>query len=151
MGHCSFWKGDPIFDHILLAMDGSESALQAAKVAGDLARALETKELHIVIAHEPVPTYSGESHTYNTIYSDPDKAQDIVQEAEAAVGSVPAAVHSELVEGQITGTVINMAKTRRSDLIIMGAPGLGRLAGALLGINALRIVSEAPCPMLIVR
>ncbi|HXD10333.1 MAG TPA: universal stress protein [Anaerolineales bacterium] len=132
-------------------MDGSESALQAAKVAGDLARAVETKELQIVIAHEPVPTYSGEPHTYNTINSDPDKAQDIVQEAEDAVGSVPASVHSELIEGQITETVINMAKTRRSDLIIMGAQGLGRLAGALLGINAQRIVSEAPCPVLIVR
>ena len=132
-------------------MDGSESALQAAKVAGDLARAVETKELQIVIAHEPVPTYSGEPHAYNTINADPDKPQDIVQEAEDAVGSVPASVHSELIEGQITETVINMAKTRRSDLIIMGAQGLGRLAGALLGINAQRIVSEAPCPVLIVR
>ena len=132
-------------------MDGSESALQAAKVAGDLARAVETKELQIVIAHEPVPTYSAEPHTYNTINANPDKAQDIVQEAEDAVGSVPASVHSELIEGQITETVINTAKTRRSDLIIMGAQGLGRLASALLGINAQRIVSEAPCPVLIVR
>jgi len=150
-GHCSVWKGDTIFDHILLAMDGSESALQAAKAAGDLARAVQTKELQIVIAHEPVPSYSGGPHTYNTINADPDTAQDLVQVAEDAVGSVPAAVHSELIEGQITETVINMAKTRRSDLIIMGAQGLGRLAGALLGINAQRIVSEAPCPVLIVR
>jgi len=132
-------------------MDDSESALQAAKVAGDLARAVQTKELQIVIAHEPVPSYSGERQTYNPISSDPEKAHDLAQGAEDAVGNVPATVHSELIEGQITETVINMAKAHRSDLIVMGAQGLGRLAGALLGINAQRIVSEAPCPVLIVR
>jgi nucleotide-binding universal stress UspA family protein len=144
-------KGGTIFDHILLAIDSSESALQAAKVAGDLARAVQTKELQIVIAHEPVPTYSGEQNLQNPMNTRLDKSQEIVQGAEDAVGNVPAAVYSELIEGQITETVIHVAKTRRSDLIIMGAQGLGRLAGALLGINAQKVVSEAPCPVLIVR
>src|SRR5262245_54369299 len=121
MGYGSVEKGDTIFDHILLAMDGSESALQAAKVAGDLARAVQTKELQIVIAHEPVPSYSGELNSHGPFNSQPEKSQDLLQDAEDAVGNVPAAIHSELIEGQITETVINLAKTRRSDLIIMGA------------------------------
>ena len=81
----------------------------------------------------------------------PDKSQEILERAEEAIGRVPAVVYSELVEGQITETVLNIAKTRRSDLIIMGAQGLGRLTGALLGINGQRIINEAPCPVLVVR
>jgi nucleotide-binding universal stress UspA family protein len=80
-----------------------------------------------------------------------DPSQEILQRAEQAIGKVPGVVYSELVEGQMTDIVLNMAKTRRSDLIIMGAQGLGRLTGALLGINGQRIVSEAPCPVLVVR
>ena len=148
---CNVQKGDTIFDHILLAIDSSESALEAAKVAGELARAANTKELRIIIACEPAPTYSGESTLQTPLNAVLDKSQDILQGAEIAVGHVPAAIHSELIEGQITDTVIDVAKTRRSDLIVMGAQGLGRLAGAMLGINGQKIVSEAPCPVLVVR
>jgi nucleotide-binding universal stress UspA family protein len=116
-----------------------------------LARASEAKEIQILIAHEPVPTYMGESNLHNTINTQLDQSQEIVHRAEDAVGKVPAMIYSELMEGQITETILNMAKTRRSDLIIIGAQGLGRLAGALLGINGQRIVSEAPCPVLIVK
>jgi len=128
-------------------MDSSNSAFQAARVAGDLARAVETRELQILIAQERV----AESITQNTIHTQLEKTEEILQRAEEAVGKVPAHVYSEMVEGQITETVLNTAKTRRSDLIIMGAEGMGRLTGALLGINGQRIVSESPCPVLIVK
>ena len=141
----------PYFNFILLAIDASDSALEAAIVAGEMARAVQATNLQILIAQEPVPTHTGESNLQNTSTYQQDKSQEILQRAEEAVGKVPAVIDSELVEGQITETILNMAKTRQSDLIIMGAQGLGRLAGALLGINGQRIVSEAPCPVLIVR
>jgi nucleotide-binding universal stress UspA family protein len=135
----------------LLAIDNSETALYAAKVAGDLARAVNPRELHIVIAYEPVPNYSGESNLYSANLNEQDKSQDILQETEKALGSVPAEIRSELIEGHITETVISVAKNRHSDLIIMGSEGMGRLTGALVGINGQKVVSEAPCPVLIVR
>jgi len=116
-----------------------------------LARAVQPRELHIVIAHEPVPNYLGEPSLQSTALNQPDRSQDILQETENAIGKVPAEIRSELIEGQITETVINVAKTRHSDLIIMGSEGLGRLTGALVGINGQKVVSEAPCPVLIVR
>jgi len=135
----------------LLAIDSSESALHTAKVAGDLARAVEAKELQILIAHEQAPSYTGESNLQNTINTQLDQSQEIVQRVEDAVGKVPAIIYSELLDGQMTETVLNVAKTRRSDLIVMGSQGLGRLSGALLGINGQKVVSEAPCPVFIVR
>ena len=140
-----------MFDKILLAVDGSEQALHAAKVAGDLVRSVKASELRIVIAYEPVPAYLGEPNLQNTINARMNESQNTFQEAESVVGEVPAEIHSELIEGPIAEAIINVAETRNCDLIIMGSRGLGRLAGALLGSNSQKVVSEAPCPVLIVK
>jgi len=140
-----------MFERILLAVDGSEHALHAAKVAGDLVRAVKAKELRIVIAYEPVPAYLGEPNLQHAIDSRMAETQDTLHEAETAIGEVSAEIHNEFIEGQVADAIINVATTRESDLIIMGSRGLGRLAGALLGSNSQRVVSEAPCPVLIVR
>jgi len=140
-----------MFDKILLAVDGSEQALHAAKVAGDLVRSVKASELRIVIAYEPVPAYLGEPNLQNAINARMNESQDVLHEAETMVGEIPAEIHSELIEGQIADAIINVAETRNCDLIVMGSRGLGRLAGALLGSNSQKVVSEAPCPVLIVR
>lgn len=140
-----------MFERILLAVDGSEHALRAAKVAGDLVRSVNARELRIVIAYEPVPAYLGEPNLQNTIDARMNESQGILQEAEKIVGKVPIEIHDEMLEGQIADAILDVAKTRNCDLIIMGSRGLGRLAGALLGSNSQKVVSEAPCPVLIVK
>jgi nucleotide-binding universal stress UspA family protein len=74
-----------------------------------------------------------------------------LEEAESAIGETQAEIQTEMLEGSIADAIIDLAKTRHSDLIVMGSRGLGRLAGAILGSNSQKVVSEAPCPVLIVR
>ena len=140
-----------MFDQILLAVDGSEHALHAAKVAGDLTRAVNAKELRIVTAYEPVPAYLGEPNLQNTISARMHESQSALDEAERVVGSVPSEIQTETIEGSIAEAIINIATEQHSDLIIMGSRGLGRVAGAILGSNSQKVVSEAACPVLIVR
>jgi nucleotide-binding universal stress UspA family protein len=140
-----------VFDQILLAVDGSEHAMHAAKIAGELTRAVRAKELRIVAAYEPVPVYLGEPNLQNTISVRLHDSQSALQEAEGAVGEVPAEIQTEAVEGPIAEAIINIATVHHSDLIVMGSRGRGRLAGAILGSNSQKVVSEAPCPVLIVR
>ncbi len=140
-----------MFDRILLAVDGSEHALHAAHVAADLARAMEATELRIVIAYEPVPAYLGEPNLSHAIDTRLTEAQDVMRAAKETIGDIPAEIHEELIEGDVAEAIIDVATTRRSDVIVMGSRGLGRLAGALLGSNSQKVVSEAPCPVLIVR
>jgi nucleotide-binding universal stress UspA family protein len=140
-----------MFDQILLAIDGSEPSMHAAKVAGDLVRAVDAKELRIVIAYEPVPAYLGEPDLSRTINDRMSESKSILQEAEEAVGEVPAKLENELLQGHMAETIIDVAMTQHSDLIVMGTRGLGRLAGAFLGSNSQKVIHEAPCPVLLVK
>lgn len=139
-----------MFKRILLAVDGSEHALRAAKVAADLARCMKA-ELRIVVVYAPIPSYLGEPNLQRAINSRLDEAQAILQKAVEAVGDIPAEIHTELLEGDAAEAIIEVAKTRSSDLIVMGSRGLGRLAGLLLGSTSQKVLSHAPCPVLIVR
>lgn len=140
-----------MFQEILLAVDGSDHALHATKVAAELARTLKSKNLRIVVAYDPIPPYLGEPNLQQAISARMKEAQKILKKAEEAVGEIPAEVHTELIEGSPAEAIIEVAKTRKCDLIVMGSRGLGRLTGALLGSNSQKVVSHAPCPVLIAR
>ena len=56
-----------------------------------------------------------------------------------------------MIEGSPAEAIIEVAKTRHSDVIVIGSRGLGRLAGLVLGSTSQKVVSYAPCPVLIVR
>lgn len=139
-----------MFERILLAVDGSDHALHAAKVAADLARCMKA-ELRILVVYPPIPPYLGEPNLQQAINSRLDEAQTILQKAVDAVGEIPAEIHTELIEGDAAEVIIEVAKTRNSDLIVMGSRGLGRLAGLLLGSTSQKVLNHAPCPVLIVR
>jgi nucleotide-binding universal stress UspA family protein len=140
-----------MFDKILLAVDGSEHALHAAAMAGDLARAMKSSELRIVVAYDPLPPYLGEPNLQTAIDARLREAQTVIQAATQAAGEVPTEIDSEMIEGSPAEAILDVCNTRRSDLIVMGSRGLGRLSGLLLGSTSQKVVSHAPCPVLIAR
>jgi nucleotide-binding universal stress UspA family protein len=140
-----------MFDKILLAVDGSEHSLRAAKTAGDLARAMNAQHVRIVVAYDPIPPYLGEPNLQHAIDARLRTASVILEEAIRVVGDVSAEVHSELIEGSAAEAIIDVADTRGSDLIVIGSRGLGRIAGAVLGSTSQKVVAHASCPVLIVR
>jgi len=140
-----------MFKNILLAVDGSEHALHAAKNAADLARSMNSEILRIVIAYEPVPSYLGEPNMQTAISARMKEAENILQKALDVIGEIPGEIHKEILEGPAAEAILDVSNTRKSDLIVMGSRGLGRLAGALLGSQSQKVVRHATCPVLIVR
>ena len=140
-----------MFERILLAVDGSEHGFNAARVAADLARAMKSEKLRIVVAYDRIPSYLGEPNLQRAIDARLTEAQGILQKAVEAVGDVPAEIHTELIEGDAAVAIIEVARTRESSVIVMGSRGLGGLAGLVLGSTSQKVVSHAPCPVLIVR
>jgi len=140
-----------MFENILLAVDGSTHALHAAKVAADLARTMPVGVLRVVVVYSNIPSYLGEPNMQAVIDARLQESNAILESALKKLGELPCKVHTELIEGSPAEAIIQVALARKSDLIVMGSRGLGTLAGLLLGSTTQKVVSHAPCPVLIVR
>ncbi len=140
-----------MFGKILLAVDGSENALHAAKMAGELARTMQSQNLRIVTAFNAIPSYLGEPHVQAAIDARLKEYNETLRVVLEAVGEVPSEIHTELIEGSPAEAIIEVAQTRSVDVIVMGSRGMGTLGGLLLGSNSQKVVAHAPCPVLIVR
>ncbi len=139
-----------MFKNMLLAVDGSEHALRAAKVAGEMARCLGA-DLRIVAAFEPVPGYLGEPNFQKSVASRMEQVETILAKALEVVGNIPGECKTEILEGPPAEAILRVAETRHNDLIIMGARGMGGLRALLLGSQSQKVVNEASCPVLLVR
>ncbi|MBE9523621.1 MAG: universal stress protein [Chloroflexi bacterium] len=139
-----------MFKDILLAIDGSDHALKAARVAGEMARSNDAA-LRVVVAYDAVPTYLGDPEFQQAVYARQKHAEEVLENALSFVGEVPGALKTEILEGPPAEAVLRVVGTRNNDLIVMGTRGRGRLSGLLLGSNSQKVVAHAPCPVLLVR
>jgi nucleotide-binding universal stress UspA family protein len=140
-----------MFEKVLLAVDGSEHALLSARTAADLARTVKSKELRVVVVYDFIPPYLGEPNMQYAIDARLEDAKSILENTVKVIGEVPCEIHTELIEGSVAESIIEVATTRKSDVIVMGSRGHGTLAGLLLGSTSQKVVAHAPCPVLIVR
>lgn len=139
-----------MYKNILVAVDGSEHALKAARVAGDFARKMQA-DLRVVTAYEPVPTYLGEPNLQRALDERFAVAQQIIDNALLEIGEIPGELKTDVLEGPAAEAILAVIEARNNDLIIMGTRGLGMLKGLLLGSQSQKVVSHAPCPVLLVR
>jgi len=140
-----------MFEKILLAVDGSEHALHAAEIAGNLARSEASSSLRVIAVYESVPEYLGEPNAQALIDAHMLRAETILTEAVKKVGEIPGSIETEVLSGSPAEVIIAVASAENSDLIVMGSRGLGRLSGLLIGSHSQKVVGHAPCPVLIVR
>ena len=140
-----------MFEKILLAVDGSAHALRAASQAADLARNMNSKELRVIVSYDPIPIYLGEPNMQLAYVNRKDESEKILNDALKVIGEVPAKVITQVLEGDTATRLIEAAEVNKSDVIVLGSRGLGSLAGLLLGSVSQKVVSHAPCPVLIVR
>jgi nucleotide-binding universal stress UspA family protein len=138
-----------MFKSILLAVDGSEPALRAAKTAGELARQLGS-DVRVVYCYEPIPTYLGEPNLQEALNARLVHASKIINPALSAVGHIPGALIEEKLEGPPAETILNVIEIRDVDLVVMGTRGLSQLAGLLLGSQSQKVAMHAKCPVMLV-
>ncbi len=60
-------------------------------------------------------------------------------------------IQSVLERGPVAETVIRQAQRRRTDLVMMGSRGFSDIQGFLLGSVSRKVVTHAPCPVLVVK
>ena len=140
-----------MFEKILVAVDGSPCSIKAANNAGELARKLGTSDIYLVVAYDPIPGFLGEPILQSIIDDRLDQANLIVEEGLKALGHVSSKMHTEVLEGPAAEAIIEVAKVREVDLVVLGSRGLGKLATLILGSTSDKVVTHSPCPVLVVR
>ncbi len=139
-----------MFKKILVGIDGSPQSLRAAAIAGNLSRTEKTT-LYIVVAYDPIPRDLGESSLQPLIASRIMAADELYERALDECGKVKGTIIKEVLEGPPAEAILSVAQTRETDLIVMGTRGLGKLASFIMGSQSMKVVSEANCPVLLVK
>lgn len=140
-----------MFNNILIGIDGSEHAYNAAKIAGDMARNLKAGTLWVVVCYDPIPAFMGASILDDIIAERMMEAEEILGKALDIIGSIPGELQTQVLEGPPAEAILAVAEARKNDLIIMGTRGLGKIAGLLIGSQSQKVVTHANCPVLLVR
>ncbi len=134
---------------VIVGVDGSETALEAARSAADLARKLGAS-LHLVMAighhrQQTVRGAGGESWTINSFTEAEQKLKDIAGQIQGG-----SAATTSVIEGDPAKSLVAEAERLEAQMIVVGnkrVHGPGRVLGAV----ALEVVRRAPCAVHIVK
>lgn len=138
----------PRYQRILNPTDGSEASARASVHAIYLAQRLQVQLDVLVVADVD----------YHLGIHLGEEIVELEQEGHATLDRVEQMAREQgvvatrlLVRGEPGPAILNVARERQSDLIVLGAHRMGRLERALLGSTSQYVSQHAALPVLIVR
>jgi nucleotide-binding universal stress UspA family protein len=146
--------------HLLIATDGSDDAITAAKRGLAVVATPDVISL-LCVTDEPLAASAGLESGFAGGITSPQEldqgwkaAQESADHAlDLTIAALDTTVSIErLVEDGPPGVAIcDVAKDRGVDVIVVGSRGRGAIKRALLGSVSAHVVHNAPCPVLVVR
>jgi nucleotide-binding universal stress UspA family protein len=149
--------------HVLVATDGSEQSLKAARYLRDLLAPASVEKVSVLAVVRPlaaVPFASdfGEEHHAAqqaemdpTGYSFQQAAREAVERVASELRDMTSNVDTTVRAGTPADQIVRAADELEADLIVIGGRGKGAMEAIVLGSVAYRVLHHAPCPVLIMR
>lgn len=142
-----------MFKHILVAVDGSECASDALTIAIEIAVARQAM-LSILYVVDPLKAIPPVVDMYG---SPPEFTEELTKDGFAILktcggraAAAGAQFETSLLDGPPVATIVNYAREKKVDLIVLGSHGRKGLSRVLLGSVAEGVMRDAKCPTLIV-
>ena len=141
-----------LFKNILVPYDGSSHSKHAFKVALDMAKKYNSK-ISLVTVLDTSPGYWANSNLCDKAMGG---ARTLVtkefESFESTAKKAKVSFHSEIIESHsITKTIVSYSKSKKVDLLVMGAQGITGWGKLILGSVTDGVVHRVRCPVLIVR
>ena len=138
------------FKKILVPVDGSEHSMRAAKYALELARLMDG-EIILIHCHKPFPVVLGEPYYQTAVDNLMGKSNTLVDPYRNLFREGGIQFADKILEGSPGNVIPEIAEIEKCDMIVMGSRGRTDLGGLFLGSVTHRVLSTAPCPVLVVR
>jgi len=146
------------FKRLLVAVDGSENAARAAQVAVALAKRFGAELIVCYVI--PTPTYSSQAGVLGAGELLRDYFEDAHKEANKVVDGVVKLAEADDVKAiavirdnvfSVVEAIVNLAKDRNADLIVIATRGLTGFRKLLVGSVSSGVTAHAHCSVLLVR
>ena len=148
-----------MYKHILVPTDGSTLSLKAVKAAAGLARGMNAKvtALHVIPSY--MPPMAEEAALAYTLFSPRDYKASTEKHAKAMLEKARLTIESGDVQcdtafvtnDQPWNAIVQAAKSKKCDLIVMASHGRRGLAGLLLGSETTKVLTHSKTPVLVCR
>ena len=145
-----------MYRHVLLATDGSELAQKAVAQGLALAKALQARVTALTVT-DPVPPMVFGDASFVVPIQEYDRtatahAARILDAVAAAAGSAGVTCEVAHGKGQLAAQgILDTAKAKGADLIVMASHGRRGISKLLLGSQATEVVSQSSVPVLVYR
>jgi len=143
---------------VLLATDGSDSSMHAARVLGDLIASQPEAQVTVLhVAHVPRSYFFTDENGNKVTPEVPmdimirRSAEPILRRTLSALGLPEDRVVTEVQVGEPAEEIVDLARLEGYDLIVMGCRGIGQMKELLIGSVSHRVLHTAPCPVLVAR
>lgn len=137
-----------MFEHIVVAVDGSPQSSKTVPFGVDLAQKYGSS---VTVVHvREHARYEGS----DVDFGPPITAEDLVDGVVAIFREAGVEARGEIRRvspGDTPEQIIEVANASHADLIVMGTRGMTEWKSLLLGGVANKVLHHAPCPVLLVR
>jgi len=138
-----------MYKKILVPVDASQTALNAAKHAVTLARSVGASITVMYVMEIPyeIISYGGYDLIMDQMVSEGSKLLERVKDACNADDVI---LETKFFRGSAANEIL-IEQKNGYDLIVIGSRGMGDIKGFLLGSVSRKVVSSAPCPVLVIK
>jgi len=141
-----------MFQHIVVALDGSESSLQATEAAVELAALLQAR-LDILSVEEPSQRFmerdeGREAAEHSAVVSSLEQLQAPLLHHAKRRG---VQASGRVVNGHAGQVILDYVREEQCDLLVLGHQGRSGAWGPFLGSTANKLVNHIPCSTLVIR
>lgn len=144
-----------MFDKLLVPVDGSDvsnKAIDTARKMIEEGSAREVTILHVLQPSEVMP-FNGLNMPvdYPQFYEELNKAARLVLENAEQRMNLKEKTRIQMEYGSPVEIICKEAEQEKYDLIIIGNRGLNRFQRVLMGSVSSKVVTLAPCPVLVIK
>lgn len=137
-----------MYEHILIAVDGSENSVRAASEAAKLAKLIGDVRVDLVSVIA-IDVYS--DMVYDPIEAHGEAQREAIRAAAEALELAGVDHDIVILHGRPADKVVDYATQVGADLIVMGSRGLNALQEFALGSVSHKVLIRANCPVLVVK